>query len=259
MYWQIVSSMVLDWWQEEGNSYGFLVPPLALYVAWSRRRSILAKPAFADARGLFLTASACLVYMVGRLAVESFLTRISLIMLLAGFIWTFWGARRLRALSFPLIVLASMVPLPAVVYYQVTAPLQLYSSSLATGVVRLLGLTIYQDGNIIYLPNTSLGVAEACSGLHSALSLFITALLLGYIECSRAATRIALVAIAVPIAIFFNVIRIAGTAFLADANPDLATGFYHSFSGWLVYVAGSAALFGACLAFRRIFERRTPA
>lgn len=257
MYWHVVGSMVQDWWQEEGNSYGFLVLPLALYVAWVRRYSVAAEPACPECRGLLITATACLLYLVGRLAVETFLMRISLVVLFTGLIWTFWGRHRLRVLAFPLVLLASMVPLPTVVYYQATAPLQLYASTLATVLVRLLGRTIYQDGNIIYLPGISLGVAEACSGLHSALSLSITALLLGYVQCWKLISRIALVAIAVPIAISFNVLRIACTAVLADANPDLATGFYHGFSGWIVYLAGSAVLFAVSVFVHRVLERRT--
>jgi exosortase len=256
MYWQVIPAMVLDWWKEEGYSYGFLIPPLVAYVVWCRRHRITAQPALFDGRGLWLTGSACLVYLAGRLAVEFFLTRASLVLLLAGLVWTFWGLRRLQALSFPLVLLFSMIPLPTVVYYQVTAPLQLYSSSIATGVVRLLGLTIYRDGNVIYLPNISLGVAEACSGLHSALSLSITALLLGYVEFSRFRTKAALLAVAIPIAILFNIVRIAGTALLAETNPELATGFYHSFSGWIVYVAGSVALFAAARLLRVVLERR---
>jgi exosortase len=256
MYWHVVAAMVLDWWQEEGYSYGFLIPPLAAYATWSRRHSIAAEPVRADGRGLLLTALACLTYLVGRLGVEFFLMRLSLVLLFAGFIWTFWGIRRLRVLAFPLVLLASMVPLPTVLYYQVTARLQFYSSTLATGLARFIGLTIYQDGNIIYLPNTSLGVAEACSGLRSALSLFITALLLGYVECSKIRNRIVLLVLAIPIAIAFNVVRIAGTAVLADMNPELATGFYHTFSGWVVYVAGSVVLFAAAWLLRAVLEKR---
>lgn len=256
MYWHVVAAMVLDWWQEEGYSYGFLIPPLAAYATWSRRHSIAAEPVRADGRGLLLTALACLTYLVGRLGVEFFLMRLSLVLLFAGFIWTFWGIRRLRVLAFPLVLLASMVPLPTVLYYQVTARLQFYSSTLATGLARFIGLTIYQDGNIIYLPNTSLGVAEACSGLRSALSLFITALLLGYVECSKIRNRIVLLVLTIPIAIAFNVVRIAGTAVLADMNPELATGFYHTFSGWVVYVAGSVVLFAAAWLLRAVLEKR---
>lgn len=256
MYWHVIPAMVLDWWRDEGYSYGFLIPPLVAYVVWSRRSRIAAEPVYPDYRGLFVIASACLFYLAGRLAVEFFLTRTSLVLLIAGLVWTFWGLRRLQLLAFPLVLLFSMIPLPTVVYYQVIAPLQLYSSSMATMVVRLLGLTIYRDGNIIYLPNISLGVAEACSGLHSALSLSITALLLGYVECSRWRTRAGLLVLAIPIAIFFNIVRIAGTAVLAEANPELATGFYHSFSGWIVYVAGSVALFAAAQLLRVVLERR---
>src|SRR5262249_39742003 len=154
--------------------------------------------------------------------------------LLAGLTWTFWGAPRAQSLGFPLVLLATMVPLPAIVYNMVAAPLQLFASQVATSLAQALGVSIYRDGNIIHLANTSLGVAEACSGLHSLSALVVGSLLLGFLEDASITGRILLCLISIPLAVAVNVLRVAGTAVLADYRLEFAEGFYHAFSGWLV-------------------------
>lgn len=207
-----------------------------------RRDITFSIPAARDFRGLLLTAVACTMYVVGRLAAEFFLTRMSMVVLLAGLTWTFWGTARLRSLAFPLILLATMVPLPGIIYNSLAGPLQLLASTIATELAQLLGTTIYREGNIIHLVGVSLGVAEACSGLHSLSALLVGALLLGFIENGGTLPRVLLVLIALPLAVAVNVLRVTGTAILADIRLEFALGFYHSFSGWLVFLIGFGCL-----------------
>jgi exosortase len=136
----------------------------------------------------------------------------------------------------------TMVPVPGIVYNTVAAPLQLLASRVASDLAQLLGVSIYRDGNIIHLATTSLGVAEACSGLHSLSALIVGSLLLGFLEDASLIGRILIVFISVPLAIGVNVLRVTGTAILADIRPELALGYYHSFSGWLVFVLGFGLL-----------------
>lgn len=256
LFWNVLVDMAHDWWVEPAWSQGMLLPPLALYIAWLYRSQILSLPAEPDARGLALTAFGCLVFLLGRLASEFFLTRISFVIVLTGFVLTFWGHRRLRMLGFPLLLLATMVPLPVMFYNAIAAPLQLFASNAATQIVQALGVTVFRDGNVIQLAGISLGVAEACSGLNSLSALVVGSILLGFLCCSRAISRTVLFAISVPIAIGVNVIRVAGTAVLADHNQDLAMGFYHAFSGWLVFVAGFGLLYASAKALVATFETR---
>jgi exosortase len=195
------------------------------------------------------------MFLIGRLGAEFFLTRISLVIILTGLIWTFWGGERLKKLGFPLLLLATMVPLPVIVWNALAAPLQLFASDIATTLAQWLGVAVYRDGNIIHLAQISLGVAEACSGLHSLSALMIGALLLGFLQCSSIVIRVLLFLLAIPLAIVLNVFRITGTAVLADYWQDIAFGFYHSFSGWLVFVAGFAALWLMGNALHR-FEKK---
>jgi exosortase len=242
LYADVLLDLASEWWTESEASYGMLVPPTALYIAYLRRHITLANPARQDLRGLALIAAACVVFLGGKLAAEFFLTRISVVPLLAGLTWTFWGLDRLRSLAFPFVLLGTMVPLPTIVYNVLAAPLQLFASSMATNFAQALGISIYRDGNIIQLANTSLGVEEACSGLHSLPALVVGSLLLGFLEAASVPRRILLLALSVPLAIGVNVLRVTGTAVLADYWPDVALGFYHAFSSWLVFLAGFGML-----------------
>src|SRR5690242_17879445 len=167
LYAEVIADLATEWWTVESSSYGMLLPPLAAYIAYMKRNMLYAIPARPDLRGLWLTGFACLLLLGGHLAAEFFLARISIVPLLAGLVWTFWGARRLRVLAFPLCLLATMTPLPGIVYNAIAVPLQLFASAAAASAAQAFGVSIYRQGNVIQLANTSLGVAEACSGLQS--------------------------------------------------------------------------------------------
>jgi exosortase len=242
LFAEILADLASEWWTQPEASYGMLVPPMALYIAYLQRKITFAFPAEPTLRGLWLLAFGCLVMLTGRLAGEFFLARISFVFVLAGLVWTFWGGNRLKTLAFPLVLLATMVPLPVLVYNSIAAPLQLLASRIATDVAQMLGVSIFRDGNVIHLANVTLGVEEACSGLHSLPALVVGALLLGFLANATMIGRIILLVISVPLAIAVNVLRVTGTAILADYQPEFAMGFYHSFSGWLVFVLGFGAL-----------------
>lgn len=243
LFGRVLADMAHDWWVEPAWSQGILLPPLALYVAWVNREKTRSFEAAVDYRGLWLAAFGCATFLAGRLASEFFLTRISFVVLVAALVWTFWGARRLRTLAFPLLLLATMVPLPGLVYNSIAAPLQLLASDWAAQIAQWLGVSVLRDGNIIQLAGISLGVAEACSGLNSLSALMVGSLLLGYLRCTRFRARFVLFLLAIPLSIGVNIARVAGTAVLADYNQEFALGFYHSFSGWLVFVAGFGLLY----------------
>ncbi len=243
LYGQVLVDLAGDWWTEPSFSQGLLIPPLALYVAWTRRSLTLAHPIQPDNRGLWLIGFSCLLFMVGKLSAEFFFPRISFVLLIAGLAWTFWGYARLRTLAFPFVLLATMVPLPTLVYNAVSAPLQLFASDVSTSLAQLLGVAVYRDGNIIHLANISLGVEEACSGLNSLSALMVVSLLIGFLICPRMSVRVLLFALSIPLSIAVNILRVTGTAIIADYHEQFALGFYHSFTGWLVFIGGFAILY----------------
>lgn len=255
IYGLTLKGMVTDWWTDSSFSQGFLIAPLSVYIAWLRKTQLARQPILPDSRGLLVVAASGVMFLLGKLGAEFFLTRVSFVVAVVGLIGTLWGRKRLRVLAFPLALLATAIPLPAIVYASITAPLQLFASSVAANLAQMFGTTVFRDGNIIHLANTSLGVEEACSGLNSLSSLVVASLLLGFMLLVRPAARLLLVFLAVPLAIAVNVMRITGTAILADYHAEFAQGFYHLFSGWLVFVMGFGMLYVICLGLGRCMER----
>jgi len=230
LYTQISAGLVRDW--------------LALYLAWMDRRQTLAQSIVPNSRGLWMVGLSGALFVFGKLSATEFFSRIAMVICLAGMIWTFWGTARLLALGRPLVLLAAMVPPPALVIDRLTLPLRLLASTWATTIAQAAGISVNQDGNVIHLATISLGVADACSGLSSLLAMFVTALLISFMVCESLWLRAALALLSIPLAVIFNVIRIAGTALLADYQPEAAMGFYHLFSGWLVFVLGAVTVYG---------------
>ena len=254
LYYGVLRDLARDWLTDPALSHGLLIPPAALYIAGTRRHATLSRPARRETRGLAVVAFGCLLLLFGKLAAELFLARLSFLMLAVGLLWTFWGAERLRTLALPLLLLATTIPLPALLYNSLTGPLQLFASSAATRVIHALGVAVHRDGNIIQLANISLGVEEACNGLNSLSALVVAALLLGFLICARNRTRLVLLAVAPPLAIGVNVMRVAGTALLSERHQEAAMGFYHLFSGWLVFVAGFGALYLAAVTLHKAMD-----
>lgn len=247
LYWDVIPPMVEVWMTDPGYSHGILIPPLAAYVAWLHKDEIAAIPATQDLRGVAVTVFGCLVFLIGRLGAEFFLTRVSLVIVLAGIALTFWGAERFKKLLFALFLLATMVPIPAIIYNRLAAPLQLFASSVSESVLNVIGIPVFRDGNILNLPQISLGVAEACSGLRSISSLAVLALVVGYFVLRSVPLRGFLLLLAFPTAIAVNVLRIVLTALAAQQNPEWARGFLHDFSGWAVFLLGFLILYAMSL------------
>ncbi len=182
--------------------------------------------------------------VVGVLGAELFLSRVSLLLVLAGMVVFFMGWRYFGAILFPLAFLILMIPVPAILFNQITFPLQVLASKVATAMLPLAGVPVLREGNIINLPAMPLEVAQACSGIRSLLSLTTLAIIYGYLMETRLWIRIVLALASVPIAVAANSFRIVGTGLLLQYwDPDRAEGFFHAFSGWLIFVLSLATLY----------------
>jgi exosortase A len=244
-YAEIATGLVRQWSADENYSHGFIVAPLAAWFIWERRARLRAIAPHPSALGLLLLAGSLGVLTVGVLGAELFLSRLSLIGVLAAAVLFLLGWGHLRALAFPLAFLLLMIPLPAIVFNQIALPLQMFASQAGATTLDLAGVPVLREGNILELPTTRLEVAEACSGIRSLVSLLTLAIVLGQFSLSRRRTRVALALAAVPVAIVANAARVAGTGLVAHYwSPELAEGFFHSFSGWIVFAVAFAALLG---------------
>jgi len=256
LYISVLLHLVGQWWDDPNFSHGFFVPAFALYLLLQDRerlRAIQPAPSF---WGLPIVILAMSTLVLGVFGAELFISRMSLLVLIAGMVVFFMGWETLRAVLFPLLFLILMVPIPAIVFSQITFPLQILASKLSAWVLPWLGVPVFREGNVITLPAMPLEVAEACSGIRSLLSLVTLAIMYGYLMEKKIGIRVILALAAVPIAVAANGLRIVGTGLLVQYwDPDKAEGFFHAFSGWLIFVVSLLMLFAVhrCLVF---FDRR---
>lgn len=244
LYASILSRLFAQWMNDPNFSHGIFVPLFALFVLWQGRKRLLQVEAAPSWSGLPLIVVGLLMLMLGVLGAELFFSRTSLLVLLAGLIVLFQGWAFFRAVLFPWAILILMIPIPSLLLQKVTFPLQLLASRLSSDFLPLCGVPVLREGNVIVLPSMPLEVAEACSGIRSLLSLVTLAIIYGYLMDKRTWVRVVLAVSAVPIAVAANGFRIFGTGLLVQYwDPDKAQGFFHAFSGWLIFVASLIMLF----------------
>ena len=244
LYGPILLHLVRQWGTDPNFSHGFFVPAFSAFVVWQERSRLAAIPPVPSSWGLMIISCSLCTLILGVFGAELFLSRISLIMLLTGLVLFFLGWEFLRAISFPLIFLILMVPIPAIVFNQITFPLQILASKLSATVLPVFGVPVFREGNVINLPAMPLEVAEACSGIRSLLSLATLAIMYGYLLEKRVAVRVVLALASVPIAVGANALRIVVTGLLVQYwDPAKAEGFFHAFSGLLIFVFSLLMLF----------------
>jgi exosortase len=255
VYWQVFVRLI-DAWIVDGNySHGWLIIPIAAYFAWERRDKLATTPLQPSWFGLLVFAFGIFVLLAGLMGSEFFLSRVSLIFTLAGIVLFLFGWAHLRILMFPLAFLLLMIPLPAIVFNKIAFPLQLLASQVGESAISAANIPVLREGNVLVLANTSLEVAEACSGIRSLVSLITLGLVFGYFADPRGWVRTLIVASTIPVAIISNAARVAGTGILAHYyGPSAAEGFFHEFSGWIVFIVA----FVMILAIQRVILRLAP-
>ncbi len=241
-YFPILSRLVAQWTSDDDVSHGFFVPLVAGYIAWSRRERLLSiewKPAW---WGVGVLVWAAIQAYLGMLGAELFLQRTAFLFSVVGVLLLLGGTALVRELAFPLLLLPFMVPLPTVVYNQITFPLQLFASGVAEKSLEILNIPVLRDGNILELPSQKLSVAEACSGIRSLLSLSFLSLVYAYFFDRKVWMRWVLLIATIPIAIVANSARVTLTGVFSEIDPSLAEGFFHEAEGWVIFVVALVIL-----------------
>jgi exosortase len=284
-YATVLAKLVQDWWNDENYSHGLLIPFIIGYIVWVQRDK-LAQVAVRSSMFWGAAAVVCALFALwaGIAGAELYTQRLSLIVIIAGVIVYFWGFTLLRMLLVPLGLLFLAMPIPAIVFNKIAFPLQLFASRCAVWSMSVLGIPVLRQGNIIELKplnsfdTKKLEVVEACSGIRSLMTLVTLAVVFAYFthaptnndggNASGQGQRfgwlknywfwraVIIVASAVPIAILTNAFRVSGTGVLAHYyGTEVADGFFHSFSGWAIYIVAFILLFGIGM----ILDRFRPA
>ena len=239
----ILYYMFLQWGMGQDYSHGYLIAPLAVYFIWERRKKLARTPVEPSWYGLIPLALGALALAIGRLGVEQMSMRVSFVLTLIGLQLLLLGIPMIRVLAFPLCFLFLMVPLPQSLVNVIAFPLQLIAADLAVTGLHFFGMPVLREGNVLYLPQNTLFVKDACSGLHSLVALGTLGILFAYFFRKSWLERIILVATTIPIAIVVNAFRVALTGVLTYIwGPQMAEGAIHQTEGFFTFGVAFALL-----------------
>lgn len=241
-FFPILQKLVAQWANDEDVGHGFFVPVVAAFIAWQRRDVLMNlewKPAW---WGVALIMWSGIQAYIGMLGAELFLQRTAFIEALVGVLLVLGGAAVVRALLFPLMLLPFMIPIPTVIYNQITFPLQLFASTVAETSLNAIGIPALRDGNVLELASQKLSVVEACSGIRSLLTLTFLSLVYAYAFDKKVWMRWALLIVTIPIAIIANAGRVTITGILSEIDTKLANGVFHQMEGWVIFAIAFAML-----------------
>ena len=275
VYFAVLIKLGNDWWHDENYSHGFLIPLVIGFILWQERERLTeVKRQPWMLVGAIGIAISLFMLWAGTAGAELFVQRMSLIAMLISVVVYFFGARVIQFLAVPLLLLVLAIPIPQIMFNRVAFPLQLFASRCAVAAMWLLNIPVLRQGNVMELmPRGAsqpkrLAVVEACSGIRSLMTLITLAVIYAYFtkpksnppsvdDDQKKSNRffapfanftfwrsLILAASAVPIAILTNAARVSGTGVLSHYyGTQVADGFFHSFSGWVVYIAAAVLLF----------------
>ena len=245
LYGEVLVKLGIQWNNDPDYSHGFLVPVLVGYFVWERWDRLKVVRIAPSPWGMAVLGFGLLMLVIGSVGAELYLQRSSLIVVMAGLVLLMMGRDALKTLMFPIAFMLFMVPLPAIVVNAVAFPLQLFAARTAEFCLFNFGIPVLREGNVIVLAGTTLEVAEACSGIRSLQALLALGTVYAYFSQRSTWKRWTLVLLSVPIAIAANAFRVSDTGVLANYwGAQAAEGFYHTFSGWLIFVVAFLLLLG---------------
>ena len=229
---------MVDRWSAADSYYGhgFLIPFVALYLAFRRRKQLAAIHPSPSAWGLLLLAAGLLIHLGSAMLKIYFTSGFSILLTVSGIVLTFYGRKMLRAVAFPIFFLVFMVPFPLVAVGTTVVRLKLFAALIATHLLNGIGLPAVQKGSTIYMRHATVMVDDPCSGLRSLLSLLTLGVLFAYLKQISLPKRTLFLLSSIPIAIFANIVRIVLLAGIAEIyGIDAAVRFFHDFSGFVVF------------------------
>ena len=244
LYHHVILKLINDWRNDADYSHGFLIPLISGYLIWQKKQALSELSPKPRNMGLLLLFLSIAFYILAYTGAELFTQRFSMILVILSTIVFLAGWEYFRMLFLPVLYLTFMIPLPAIIWNKIAFPLKLFATHIAVNVIQFLGITVYGEGNIIYLSNTTLQVVDACSGLRSLTSLLALSAAFALITPHSIPKKLTLFLSAVPIAIAANIFRLVVTAVLAKKfGPQVAHGFLHEASGIAVFLISLIILF----------------
>lgn len=252
LYSPILPGLYQDWFRYNNNSHGMLVPFISVYLLWKIRNGIPWETMSTSWMGLFIIIISIVIYVIGYAGSIEVLPRLMFVSTIIGLVLYNWGSKIFSVIAFPLLFLFFMVPVPVSIESIVSFPLQIWVTKVSYASIQFLSIPVIREGNMLHFANTSLEVAEACSGIRSLTAYIMLGFLFAYMMRGNWIKRVLMVIVTVPLSFFINIVRVTGTGILAHFyGGRVARDFLHEFSGLVVFAVGFVLLF---LLFRFLDE-----
>jgi len=224
-------------WDSEDYNYCYLVPAVIIYIIWEKRTELKSLPNRLSVIGFICFIPALALYWLGELGGEYLTLCISAWLVVMTLSWMHMGWEKVKVIAFPLLMIPTMFPLPSFLHNRISLNLKLLSSQLGVEMMQMAGMSVYREGNVIDLGFTQLQVVDACSGLRYLFPIIVLGLVLAWFFRAPFWKRVLLVTSTIPLIVLTNSIRIASTGILYEPfGPKVAEGFFHDFSGWLIFM-----------------------
>lgn len=237
-YWNGISDMVVRWSEKEEYGYAYFLPVITAYLIWQRQKVLIKLEFNPSYIGVTTIIGAGLLFFIGEIATTFTLVQYALILTIVGMSYALLGWHAFKQVIGPLFLLFFIVPLPPFIYNNLSGNLQLISSQIGVEVIRLFGISVFLEGNVIDLGNYKLQVVEACNGLRYLFPLVSLAYLAAYLYRVELWKRVVVFLSSIPITVFMNSFRIGVIGVLVDRwGNDQADGFLHYFEGWIVFMS----------------------
>ncbi len=255
VYLPALIDLVSDWANDPNYSHGFLIPVVSAILIWNKRKTIASLPSYLDNRGLVLIIIGMILFILANGAAEYFTLRFSFVLVLFGLTYYLFGKDIIKTTWFAFFMLLFMIPIPYVVYYALTFPMQTLASKITVVTLNTIGMSAVRQGNIIHITGHSLEVAEACSGIRSLVSLLALGAIYAYLTQKRFIGQLIVFLATIPIAVIGNVVRgLVTSVLVATVSEKVTEEPAHSIMGMLVFVVALVLLVIVGAIVKRIFK-----
>ena len=259
IYYDGIARMVNWWMNREEYSHGFLIPVITAYLIHQRSDRLRETRFTGSWIGVGLALIGLFLYLLGELSTIYAVIQYGFVIFLCGAIWAFVGTRAFHIMAIPLLLLFFMVPFPNFIYNTLSQKLQLLSSEIGVAVIRLFGISVYLEGNVIDLGSYKLQVVEACDGLRYLFPLMTLGVIVAYFYQAAMWKRLLIFFSTIPITILMNSFRIGVIGIMVEYwGQSMAEGFLHDFEGWAIFMACFAILFLEMWLLMRLSRDKRP-
>jgi exosortase len=258
MYWRSFDNLLFNWQVVDSYySHGFLIPPISIYFIWAKRKALLDTPIAPTSLGIPVLLLGALLLLIGDFLGFALFAQLSMIPTLAGLILIFLGINHTRLLWFPLFFLLFMIPIPYSLTTAISFQVKLIATESAVELAQLMTLPMIRDGSYVYFGDDRLLVGEVCGGLRSLIALLAFGTIMSYISKTKNWARVVILAVAGPVAVIANILRILFLCIVGYTwGSKAAVGTVHDVSGIMIFAVAFVLLFTIESILRKIAPQK---